>query len=82
MCIFFDYRKAFDTIHHRRLMKRLSELNVHPLLLSWICSYLNNRYQHVVNSSSFLQVLSVVPQSSVLGPLLFLTVTPSPHTAL
>ena len=56
-------------------MKKLSELNVHHLLLLWICSYLSNRYQHVAinsKSSSTLDVLSGVPQGSVLWPLLVL----------
>ena len=36
MCIFFDLKKAFDTVPHRRLMDRLSELRIHPLLLTWV----------------------------------------------
>ena len=48
MCIFFDFRKAFDTVPHRRLMTRLVELGIHPTLLAWLCSYLSRRCQHVV----------------------------------
>ena len=38
ICVFFDYRKAFDSVPHRKLMDRLSQIGFHLLILAWICS--------------------------------------------
>ena len=72
--IYFDFAKAFDTVPHKRLLKKLDAYGIKGLELEWIKSFLSNRYQYVrVNDklSKKVKVLSGVPQGSVLGPLLF-----------
>ncbi len=75
LAIFCDLRKAFDTVDHAILLKKLAKLGVRGVELSWFKSYLSQRQQFVlVNgmSSTLLSILLGVPQGSILGPLLFL----------
>ena len=70
-----DFSKAFDTVPHPHLLKKLEHLGIRGDLYQWLTSFLTERDQRVVmegSYSNFLHVDSGIPQGTVLGPLLFL----------
>ena len=73
--IFLNFSKAFDTVNHAVLIKKLEHYGIRGIAKSWFESYLSNRQQTtIINNitSPPLAITCGVPQGSTLGPLLFL----------
>ena len=75
MGLFLDLSKAFDTLDHTILLKKLYYYGIRGITLKWFENYLLNRSQfvqiHEVKSDT-QKLKCGVPQGSILGPLLFI----------
>ena len=74
LSIFIDFTKAFDTVSHEILLRKLHYYGIRGPINNWFRDYLSNRTQSVklYNHISPPQTINYgVPQGSVLGPILF-----------
>ena len=72
--VLLDLSKAFDSVDHSILLKKLSNIGVSEEALNWFESYISNRKQFVCIGTSVSEVLPIthgVPQGAILSPLLF-----------
>lgn len=74
--ILFDFRKAFDSISHKVLLRRMRQMNFSDEVIKWFYSYLSGRSQAVLDlqglPTEFLELTSGIPQGSNPGPVAFL----------
>ena len=73
--LLFDFSKAFDTVCHVTLLRKLRATGFFRSALKRTASYLTGREKAVIDDdrtpSTFARLNRGVPQGSVLGPLLF-----------
>ena len=79
LAVFLDLSKAFDTLPHKTLLKKLENFGIRGKALQWFESYLSARSMYVNFNGNKSETLPSgeygVPQGSVLGPLCFILAT-------
>ena len=74
--LFIDFEKVFDRVSHNLVIDKFKSVNVDPILIQWLCSFLINRRQRTNISTLITEWLilnGVMPQGSWLGPLCFVS---------
>ena len=75
MGLFIYLKKAFDTVNHKLLCKKMKFLGINGVAFKWINSYLENRKQFVSFdkcNSDMRNISCGVPLGSIVGPKLFI----------
>ena len=73
--VFLYLKKAFDTVDHGILLKKLYLYGIRRNIFSWFESQLTNRSQYVAYNnikSKTVNITHGLPQGSILRPLLFI----------
>ena len=74
LAAFIDFKKAFDTVNHNILLKKLLYMGIRGPILYWIKNYLAKRVQRTICNGKLSELQNIicgVPQGSILGPYSF-----------
>ena len=91
LALFLDLSKAFDSLEHKVLLKKLERYGLRGTINNWFASYLQNRKMRVkcttsstgkLEYSRYQTVNYGTPQGSCLGPLIFIIFTNDLHQQL
>ncbi len=71
----FDCSKAFDSVPHDILFNKIKKIPINPYIIYWMIDFFRNRKQRVKvdhgDTTEFLDINRGVPQSTVVGPVMF-----------
>ena len=73
--MYLDFKKAFGSVPHKRLVKKLEGYGIKGSLLLWLKDFVKQREQKVAingNLSKWTDLLSGIPEGSILGQILFI----------
>ena len=74
-CLLIDFSKAFDSVDHARIVKKLVDLGQDQNIIDWVVSFLSDRQQYtkVVHKTSGTRIMNrSIVQGSGVGPSLFI----------
>ena len=77
IAILIDLKKAFDTMDHKILFRKLYAYGIRGNMLKWFKGYLSHRTQYVVfdgekSDTDSIKCGVIIPPGSILGPLLYI----------
>ena len=74
-CVFIDFSRAFDTIDHLILIRKLTTLQVPIFIIKWLVSFLSDRTQTTClnyDRSASARITRSIIQGSGVGPILYI----------